>query len=460
VQTHALQPGSVLINAGNNALLPTDTFDLDGDSNTSEPLPLDATGQTRIRTGKVDIGAVEYNAPLTVTLSVNNTSVDEATDASTVTATLSEAAATATTVTIGRKSSSTATQTADFTLSSSTITIPAGSTTGTATLTAVQDTLDEDNETAIIEITGVSGGDGATENGTQEITVTINDDDATPSLSVANASLTEGNSGSNNMSFTVTLDAPSGQIVTVVCATSNGSATAGSDYTAASTTLTFSPGNITKTFTVPVLGDSTQESNETFTVTLSNANNATIVAPTATGTITNDDNALPAFIGAITTLSINENASATDIKALLHIDDQDAGQAITWTQNVATNHGGALAISSATAASGSANITPGGTVTYAPAANFTGTETFTIQASDGPASTTRQITVTVSDVNPVLAPSLTLNVEENSAANTAVGTVTPTGDTNGLRGCEKIDGRISVNLDERATRHYTIGCQK
>jgi hypothetical protein len=58
VETHAPLPGSPLINAGANALLPTDTTDIDGDADTSEPLPLDATGAVRVRE-TVDIGAVE-----------------------------------------------------------------------------------------------------------------------------------------------------------------------------------------------------------------------------------------------------------------------------------------------------------------------------------------------------------------------------------------------------------------
>ena len=232
----------------------------------------------------------------TVTLSVNNASVAEASGSSTITATLSAVASADTIVSIGNKSGSTATLTSDFTLSSNTITILTGQTTGTATLTAVQDTLDEANETAIIEVTGVSGGGGATESGSQEATITIIDDDPTPSLSIANASLVEGNSGSSNMTFTVTLSAVSGRTVTVGYATSNDStpsALAGTDYTATSGTLTFNPGETSKTFSVPVLGDVTQENNETFSVTLSSPTNATIGAATAVGTINDDENAAP-----------------------------------------------------------------------------------------------------------------------------------------------------------------------
>ncbi|MHC5820802.1 MAG: choice-of-anchor Q domain-containing protein, partial [Nostoc sp.] len=39
--THALLTGSPAINAGNNNLIPADTQDLDGDGNTSEPIPYD-----------------------------------------------------------------------------------------------------------------------------------------------------------------------------------------------------------------------------------------------------------------------------------------------------------------------------------------------------------------------------------------------------------------------------------
>lgn len=62
-QTHALISGSPAVNAGNNDNLPSDTFDLDGDSDTNEPLPLDQRGQPRIIGSKVDIGAFEVSLP-------------------------------------------------------------------------------------------------------------------------------------------------------------------------------------------------------------------------------------------------------------------------------------------------------------------------------------------------------------------------------------------------------------
>ncbi|MEH6565831.1 MAG: Ig-like domain-containing protein [Halopseudomonas sp.] len=61
IQTHALLAGSALLEAGSNASLPADTYDLDGDSDTTEPLPIDASGDDRV-SNIVDIGAVEGNS--------------------------------------------------------------------------------------------------------------------------------------------------------------------------------------------------------------------------------------------------------------------------------------------------------------------------------------------------------------------------------------------------------------
>ena len=67
-QTHALLAGSPAIEAGSNANLPADTFDLDGDLNTAETLPVDQRGTNFPRVADsadadviqtVDIGAYE-----------------------------------------------------------------------------------------------------------------------------------------------------------------------------------------------------------------------------------------------------------------------------------------------------------------------------------------------------------------------------------------------------------------
>jgi|GEM_PF-3476483 len=105
-------------------------------------------------------------------------------------------------------------------------------------------------------------------------------------------------------------------------------------------------------------------------------------------------NTAPTFVGATTTLTVSQNSGTTDIKGLLHVSDADASQTETWSQSVAPSHG-TLGFSGATASSGTTDITSGGTITYQPAAGYIGTDTFTVQVSDGTATATRQITVTV-----------------------------------------------------------------
>ena len=119
--------------------------------------------------------------------------------------------------------------------------------------------------------------------------ITITDDDDPPSLDVDDVTVTEGDSGTVNATFTVRLSTASGRTVTVDWATSDGTATAGADYTTGSGTLTFAAGETEKTFDVAVTGDTVDEPDETYTVTLSNAGNASISDATATGTITDDD---------------------------------------------------------------------------------------------------------------------------------------------------------------------------
>jgi hypothetical protein len=72
-------------------------------------------------------------------------------------------------------------------------------------------------------------------------------------------------------------------------ATANGTATSPGDYTATSGRITFSPGEIVKGISVPVVGDTTNEPDETFAVNLSAPSNATIEDSAAVGTILNDD---------------------------------------------------------------------------------------------------------------------------------------------------------------------------
>lgn len=112
-----------------------------------------------------------------------------------------------------------------------------------------------------------------------------------PTISIADVSLNEGDSGTKSAVFAIQLSAPSTQTVTVNYNTGDGTARSGEDYQAASGALSFAPGQTTKSITVKINGDTQVEPDETFTVSLSGAANATIARTVATGTIQNDDTA-------------------------------------------------------------------------------------------------------------------------------------------------------------------------
>ncbi len=122
-----------------------------------------------------------------------------------------------------------------------------------------------------------------------------------PTLSVNDVTLVEGNAGTTNAVFTVTLNAPSEQLVTVNYATADGTATSGSDYTPTSGQLAFNAGETSKTVAVAVIGDTIEESDETFFLNLSNPTNATLSDAQGQGTIVNDDSPVQ-----IPTLSVDD----------------------------------------------------------------------------------------------------------------------------------------------------------
>ena len=151
----------------------------------------------------------------------------------------------------------------------------------------VRDTLDEDDETLTVEAYDLRNATGSAAD--REATITIIDADPTPTVTVADGAATEG----DKVEFVVTLSAVSGRDVDVDYATSvatGDDATSGTDFTAKSGTLTIAAADNTATGTIEVqtTEDDSSESAETFTLTISNPDNATLTTDTtATGTINN-----------------------------------------------------------------------------------------------------------------------------------------------------------------------------
>ncbi|WP_276133220.1 glycine-rich protein [Polluticoccus soli] len=112
--------------------------------------------------------------------------------------------------------------------------------------------------------------------------------------------------------------------------------------------------------------------------------------------------------GNLQNITMCQNSKDYQLTALLHVNDTDPAQSITWSVAAMPYKNGSLGgfSSSNTSVAGSANITPGNAISYTPITGFKGNDTFKIQISDGKASDTITFVATV---NPLPAPIITRN---------------------------------------------------
>ena len=143
-----------------------------------------------------------------------------------------------------------------------------------------------------------------------------------PTFSMSDVAVAEGDGGTTGAVFTVTLSAGPVYTATVDYATADGSAVAPGDYTAVPiTTLTFAPSVTTRAISVSVQGDTLDESNETFYVTLSNPSGAAITDNQGVGTIIDDDATLQTFLAAEDSwIDENNNTANNGTDTSLRID--------------------------------------------------------------------------------------------------------------------------------------------
>ncbi|NCS15642.1 MAG: hemolysin [Microcystis aeruginosa G13-12] len=132
-------------------------------------------------------------------------------------------------------------------------------------------------------------------------------------LSPNSQTIVEGLTSPQNVAYTVTLSSVSTVPVSVNIATANGTATAGLDYTAINVSLTFAPGVTSQVLNIPILNDSFNEADETFTLTLSSPTNATLGTTTTVTTAITDT----LTAGVTTVLPANvENLTLTGAAAI------------------------------------------------------------------------------------------------------------------------------------------------
>ncbi len=290
----------------------------------------------------------------------------------------------------------------------STVTIPQDESTATLTVATDNDSLDEFDSTITAAIVPASAYEVGS-SGSATITGNDNDPEVTVSLSSSSAAVGEE---AGTAELTVHLSTASGKAVTVEYATTDGTASSASDadYTAvASGTLTFAEGDTEKTIEVTITEDAIDEDNETFTVTLSNPENATLGSTDeATVTITDDD-----------------TRGVTVSPTSLTIDEGGSGSYTVVLTSAPAN---------------------GGTVTVAPVATFTSSnwnipQTVTVYArqDDDAADETATLSHTVSgaDYDGVAADSVALTIIDDDIRGV---TVAPT----------------SLAIDEGGSGSYTV----
>jgi len=168
-----------------------------------------------------------------------------------------------------------------------------------------------------------------------------------PNVTIGDAMVSEGPTDSSAMFMVQLSDPPELAALDLDYASADGTASAASDYTATSGTLTIPVGQTSGEVTVPVLGDTLYEADETFGVNLTSTGFANLLDPAAVGTIVNDD-AAPSL--GIADMMITEgNAGMSEAQFTVSISEASG---LPAQVDFSTSDGTATAGEDYTAASG------------------------------------------------------------------------------------------------------------
>ena len=200
--------------------------------------------------------------------------------------------------------------------------------------------------------------------------------------------------------------------VTVDWATSDGTAAAGSDYTAGDGTVNFAPNETRKTIDIAITDDALDESDETFTVTLSNPSN-TELGTAKTATVTIADNDVRGVAISPTTLTITEGAGKTYEVVL---NTQPTGD-VTVTPSLATGSDADVTLASSAA------------LTFT-SLNWDTVQTVTVNAAEdndaAPGVATIEHAVAGADYAGVTASDVTVTIADNDVRGVAISPTTLT----------------------------------
>ena len=357
----------------------------------------------------------------------------------------------------------TATPGADYTAPGGTLTLDAGASSGMIAIATTADAVLDPDETLSVTLSGASTAAGTVTAGSTAAVVTIADE-GTETVSVtSDGAVTEGTSAT----FTVALSGAVSSAVTVGWSTSDGTAVAGSDYTAVSSgTVTFGAGSTaSQTLTVPTLGDSLAEEEETFTVTLTGSNlpaGVSLGTATATGSITDDDPASTRVTLALNPDVVAEGAAATTVTVTATLNESARPDPTVVALSVA----GTTADADDFAAVAPFELT-------IPAGSLTGTATFRLEPEDdevaegletlsvGGTTEMPGLTVTAAELtltdDDSAATEVLLSVNPSAVSEGAGGTVvTVTGRLNGSARTESTVVTVSVSGDTADADDFAV----
>ena len=291
----------------------------------------------------------------------------------------------------------------DYTSTSGTISFPADSHGGdvqTFTVPVINDNYIEKPEYFIVTLSNITG---SVTIGTVTATGTITDDDAAI-VSIDDLQLNEDDP-TGQLTFTITLTGALQDAFSIDFATADGSATvADNDYVASSGTLIFNPGESTKTITVTVNPDKKAETDEVFTIELTNptidGRNITVDPASGSGTILNDDHA-PVVSDIVKTGNEDNNVIFADTDFTSKYVDADNDPLVSIKVVSLPTNGVLYLGNNPVVADQVIPVAQLSAISFRPSSDWFGSTSFNYNAIDGVnwAVLDARVTITISSVN-------------------------------------------------------------
>jgi hypothetical protein len=274
-----------------------------------------------------------------------------------------------------------------------------------------------------------------------------------PSISVNDVTVLEGNAGTVSVTFTISQNGRGKSSLRF--STAHGTATSPSDFLSKSGKLKFAGNHRTNKVTITVVGDTLDESNETFFLRLSDPIGATLADGEGKGTITDDD--VPPSLSSVATASVPEGNTGDSPFASIDVTlSAPSGRQVSV--DYGTIDGSALAGSDYDLKVGTLEFAPGETlgsiiVRVVGDDAIEGDETFDLDLLN-PVNATlgaHPTVVTIQDNDPIPPGSAVLNAsgatirEGNTGTRTLIFTVTRSGETS-----------TAVNVDYQTTNGEAV----